>query len=70
MHVCVKERERKDLAKMDGSVCIVPLWFRSTVNPEIFGVKIFSDTSKNPKIKNTKIFLLRNFSTRNYLIRC
>ena len=27
-----------------------------TVNPEIFGVKIFSDTSKNPKIKNTKIF--------------
>ena len=32
-----------------------------TVNPEIFGVKIFSDTSKNPKIKNTKIFLLRNF---------
>ena len=27
-----------------------------TVNPESFGVKIFSDTSKNPKIKNTKIF--------------
>ena len=26
-----------------------------TVNPEIFGVKIFSDTSKNSKIKNTKI---------------
>ena len=35
----------------------------TTVNPEIFGVKIFSDTSKNPKIKNTKIFLLRNFKT-------
>ena len=33
------------------------LWLPSgcTVNPEIFGVKIFSDTSKNPKIKNTKI---------------
>ena len=29
-----------------------------TVNPEIFGVKIFSDTSKYPKIKNTKILCL------------
>ena len=37
---------------------IINCWY--TVNPEIFGVKIFSDTSKNPKIKNTKIFLLRN----------
>ena len=26
-----------------------------TVNLEIFNVKIFSDTSKNQKIKNTKI---------------
>ena len=28
----------------------------STINPEIFGVKIFLNTSKNLKIKNTKIF--------------
>ena len=27
----------------------------TTVIPEIFGVKIYSDTSKNPKFKNTKI---------------
>ena len=27
----------------------------STVNPENFGLKIFPDTSKNPKIKN-KVF--------------
>ena len=27
----------------------------NTVNPEIFGVKVFSDTYKNPKIKNMKI---------------
>ena len=32
------------------------MYLVSTVNSEIFGVKIFSDTSKNPKIKNTKIF--------------
>ena len=28
----------------------------TTVNSKIFGVKVFSDTSKNPKIKNTEIF--------------
>ena len=28
---------------------------KATVNPEIFVVKVFSDTSKNPKIKNMKI---------------
>ena len=32
-----------------GSCCGV-FTIRSTINPEIFGVKIFLDASKNPKI--------------------
>ena len=37
-----------------------------TVNPEIFGVKIFSDNSKNPKIKNTKIPCLEIIGVFNF----
>ena len=33
----------------------LPLLINNTANPEICGVKIFLDASKNPKIKNTKI---------------
>ena len=54
-----------------------------TVNLEIFGVKIFSDTGKHPTIKNTKIsrlgiigvynfgqtFASENFFSRKFLTR-
>ena len=42
----------------DSSLTIIQFIVRTTVNPEIFGVKIFSDTSKNLKIENTKITCL------------
>ena len=35
-----------------------------TVNPEIFGVKKFSDTAKYSKIKNTKILYNKIFKQR------
>ena len=38
----------------------------TTVNPQIFGVKIFSDTSKNLKIKNTKIPCLEIIGVFNF----
>ena len=52
--VVVMDVLMKDETKHSDMISIM----ETTVNPEIFGVKIFSDTSKNPKIKNTKIFVL------------
>ena len=42
-------------AKHKNSILFIYYCIFLTVNPEIFSVKIFSDTSKNLKIKNTKI---------------
>ena len=55
----VDQRGQCNIQQLRQLVCLRLQHHRQyTVNPEIFGVKIFSDTSKNPKIKNTKIFVL------------